>query len=133
MTRFVVDAPTLVHIVSSGLRVDPSHQLVAPGAIRSHALQLLLQDVRAGRLTEAEAMSLHDRITELKMRLLSDRVSRRTAWQLAREHGLDTVFEAEYLAVTTLQADSLVTVDPDLAAKAAQVVPLASVTDLTAA
>jgi hypothetical protein len=33
--------------------------------------------------------------------------------------------DAEYLAITRLQADALVTVDPDLTAKAAGLVPVA--------
>ncbi len=59
------------------------------------------------------------------MRLLGDRVSRRTAWRIARQRGWETLRDAEYLAITQLQADALVTVDPDLAAKAAGVVPVA--------
>jgi hypothetical protein len=30
MARFVIDAPTLLHLVDHDLRVDPGHQLVAP-------------------------------------------------------------------------------------------------------
>jgi predicted nucleic acid-binding protein len=52
-------------------------------------------------------------------------VSRRTAWKIAREHGWDTTFDAEYLAVCRLQADALITIDPSLAAKAEGIVPLA--------
>ena len=51
--------------------------------------------------------------------------SRATAWRIARDHDWDTLRDAEYLAVTRLQADALVTVDPTLAAKAQQVVPVA--------
>ena len=65
------------------------------------------------------------------MRLLGDRVSRRTGWQIAREHGWDDTFDAEYLAVTKLQADAFVTVDAAMAAKAAPVVPVAPVSTLT--
>jgi hypothetical protein len=54
----------------------------------------------------------------MKMRLLGDRVSRRTAWQIARQHDWDTLQDAEYLAVTRLQADALGMVDPRLAAAA---------------
>ena len=61
------------------------------------------------------------------MRLLGDRVSRRTAWKIAREQGWNTTYDAEYLAVTKLQADALVTVDPALAAKAKDIVPLANI------
>ena len=64
------------------------------------------------------------------MRLLGDRVSRRTAWQLAREHDWSALRDAEYLAVTRLQADALVTVDPGLASAARDVVAVAAVDDL---
>ncbi len=125
MARYVIDAPTLLHLLDRDLAVDPGHQLVAPGSIRSEALQLLLRDVRRGARTENEAMRTHERVTELKMRLLGDRASRGTAWRIAREQDWDTLRDAEYLAVTRLQADALVTVDPVLAAKAADIVPLA--------
>jgi predicted nucleic acid-binding protein len=118
VSRYVIDAPTLLRLVDGGLRVDPAHQLVAPNSIRSEAMQLLLRDVRAGGRTEKAALEAHERITELKMRLLGDRVSRGTAWRIAREHDWDTLRDAEYLAVAQLQADALVTADPGLAAKA---------------
>lgn len=132
MARYVIDAPTLVHLVDAGLTVDSGNQLVAPNSIRSEALELLLRDVRAGRRTEKAALAAHERMTEIKIRLLGDRVSRRTAWRLAREHDWDTLRDAEYLAVTRLQADALVTVDPELAAVARDVVPLTAVHDLLA-
>jgi predicted nucleic acid-binding protein len=125
VTRYVIDARTLLHIVSEGLPIHPTHQLVAPNLIRSHALTLLLEDVRDGKLTEQTALQLHERFTELKMRLLADRVSRRTAWKIARQHDWPTTFEAEYLAVCRLQADALVTIDPTFAATARDIVPLA--------
>ena len=130
MARYVIDAPTLLHLVDAGLHVHPGHQLVAPNSIRSEALELLLGDVRAGRRTEAAALEAHERMTGIKMRLLGDRVSRRTAWQVAREHGWSTLRDAEYLAVTRLQADALVTVDPSLAAAARDVVAIAAIDDL---
>ena len=132
MARYVIDAPTLLHLVDAGLRVDPGHQLVAPNSIRAQALELLLHEVRAGRRTEAAALKAHDQLTEMKMRLLGDRVSRRTAWQIARQHGWDTLRDAEYLAVTRLQADALVTVDPTLAGTARAHVAVAAIDDLLA-
>jgi predicted nucleic acid-binding protein len=130
MTRYVIDAPTLLHVLDGDLRVDPSHQLVAPNSIRSEALQLLLHDVRSGRRTDKAALTRHEQVTELKMRLLGDRVSRGLAWQIARQHDWDTLRDAEYLAVTRLQADALITVDPRLAAKAEHLVPVSPVHDL---
>lgn len=132
MARYVIDAPTLLHLVDAELRVDPGHQLVAPNSIRSEALELLLRDVRAGKRTEAAALKAHERITEINMRLLGDRVSRRTAWQIARQHDWDTLRDAEYLAVARLQADALATVDPSLAVTAQDVVPVAAIDDLLA-
>lgn len=125
MTRYVIDATTLLHVVATDVPIDPSHQIVAPNAIRSQALSLLLSAVRRGDLSEEVALRQHERLTELKMRLLGDRVSRRTAWRIAREHGWETLDEAEYLAVAKLQADALITIDRELAAKARGIVALA--------
>ena len=130
MTRYVIDAPTLLHLVDAQLRIDAGHQLVAPNSIRSEALELLLGEVRAGSRSDAAAMALHERMTEIKMRLLGDRVSRSTAWRTAREHDWDRLRDAEYLAVTGLQADALVTLEADLEAAAQGVVPVATLEDL---
>ncbi|MCW2894414.1 MAG: hypothetical protein JWO75_3903 [Actinomycetia bacterium] len=132
MARYVIDAPTLLHVVETGLQVGPGHQLVAPNSIRSEALELLLRDVRAGKRAEAAALEAHERMTGIKIRLLGDRVSRRTAWQLARQHDWDTLRDAEYLAVTRLQADALVTVDQNLAAAARDIVAVADLDALLA-
>ena len=130
MTRFVIDPPTLVRLARERIDVSPDHRLVAPNSLRSGALEILLGEVRSGALTDREALGLHDRITEVKVRLLGDRVSRRAAWDIAREHDWDTLAMAEYLAVAQLQADALVTVDPGLARLAAGVVPVARLADL---
>ncbi len=131
MTRFVIDAPTLLRVVTEEVPVDASHRLVAPNLIRSQAMTLLLRAVDAGEIDEPEALRRHERLTELKMRLLGDRVSRRTAWKLAREHGWADTYDAEYLAVCKLQADALVTIDPELAAKADGIVAVAALASLS--
>ena len=127
----MIDAPTLLHLVANDVPISPRHQLVAPNLIRSQALSLLLGAVRDGDLSEAQALQHHEQLTELKMRLLNDRVSRRTAWKIAREQGWVTTYDAEYLAVTKLQADALVTVDSALATKAKGLVAVAKVEALT--
>ena len=132
MARYVIDAPTLLHLVAENVVVGSGNQLVAPNLIRSQALQLLLASVRSGEITEEIALERHERLTEMKMRLLGDRVSRRTAWKIAREHGWDTTFDAEYLAVCQLQADAFVTIDPAMADRATTIVPLAPLAALTA-
>lgn len=127
----MIDAPTLLHVVARNVEISAAHQLVAPNLIRSQALSLLLRAVRDGELTEEAALRQHERLTETKMRLLGDRVSRRTAWKIARRNGWDTTFDAEYLAVCKLQADALVTIDEAMAAKAVDIVPLAPLEALT--
>lgn len=62
VARFVIDAPTLLHIVASDVHVDPVHQIVAPNLIRSQALTLLLEAVRRGELTEKQALQRHERL-----------------------------------------------------------------------
>jgi hypothetical protein len=130
MTRFVIDAPTLLHLVAERMQVAAGHQLVAPNVLRSQALALLFDDVSSGRLSEAEAMERHEALTQVKVRLLGDRVSRRVSWQIARERGFPSTFDAEYLAVTRLQADAYVTVDPVARARAQDVVPLGTIDQL---
>ena len=132
MARYVIDARTLLHLVTENVGISSTHQLVAPNLIRSQALSLLLAAVREGEITEEVALRRHERLTEIKIRLLGDRVSRRTAWKIAREYGWQTTFDAEYLAVCQLQADALITIDEALAAKAAHIVPVATLAALVA-
>ena len=130
MTRYVVDALALLEVASSSVSIHADHQLVAPNVVRSEALSLLYDNVRQGEITEAEALRLHERITEVKVRLLGDRVSRRTAWRIARENAWDHLGHAEYVAVTLLQADALIALDRSLVQSAAGIVSLASLDDL---
>jgi predicted nucleic acid-binding protein len=133
MARYAIDAPTLVHLVDGDVPIHPGHQLVAPNSIRTEALELLLREVRDGKRSEQEAMACHDRMTRLKVRLLGDRVSRRTAWQIARDRGWGSLRVAEYLAVATLQADALATVDPDMSRVVDGLVRVAPVRELESA
>lgn len=49
------------------------------------------------------------------------------AWKIAEQLGWDTTYAAEYLALTKLQADALVTSDPALARAAAGIVETATI------
>lgn len=132
MTRFVIDPSALLQLVDSGRAVAPEHQLVAPNSVRSDAMTLLLRQVAGGELTESAALQLHERMTELKIRLLGDRVSRRTAWRIAREHDFDSMRSAEFVAIARLQADALIAGDAELLEKARDLVPLASLAEVFA-
>ena len=130
MTRYVIDAATAIEIARRQLPIGADHSLVAPSLLRSQVLSILYRAVRAGEQTPQEGRALLERVTELKIRLLGDRVSRGTAWRIAEELGWDDTADAEYLAVTRLQADALIALDPALAKRAAGVVPLAELADL---
>lgn len=125
MTRFAIDAPTAVRLVSEGTVVSDKHQLVAPSVLRSQALSLIYQAVRAGSLEEPEARVMLERLTTMRIRLLGDRVSRGTAWRLASQFGWDDTTQAEYIAVAQLQADAFVTLDESLALVAKDLVVIA--------
>jgi predicted nucleic acid-binding protein len=125
MTRFTIDAPTAIRLVRAGVTVAAGHQLVAPNVLRSQALSLLYREVRRGELDKAQAKPLLTGITTMKIRLLGDRVSRAVAWQVAEQLGWDDTVAAEYVAVAKLQADALVTGDPELARQVAGVVTVA--------
>jgi predicted nucleic acid-binding protein len=55
------------------------------------------------------------RIGRMPIRLLGDAVLRRRAWEVADQLGWASTFNAEYVALTLLQADAFVTLDAELA------------------
>jgi predicted nucleic acid-binding protein len=125
MTRFGIDALVAIRLAEEEAAVPAEHQLVAPALLRSEALDLLYRSVRAGERSEQAGLALLRRIASMPMRVLGDRVSRQTAWRIAADLGWDAPGPAEYLAVTRLQADALVALDPVLLAAADGVVPVA--------
>jgi predicted nucleic acid-binding protein len=125
MTRYAIDALTAIRIVREGAMVSEQHQLVAPKSLQTEAMSQLYRDARAGLLERDEARDILDGITTMRIRLLGDRVSRGHAWRIAEELGWDDIGNAEYVAVTKLQADAFVTLDEKLAAEVAGMVPIA--------
>jgi hypothetical protein len=131
MTRFTIDAPTLLRLVRNGTELATGHSLVGPAALRSDVLSLLYAEVRSGALDERTARDQLEKLASVKVRLLGDRVSRAVAFKLAQQLDLDDVSPAEYLAVASLQSDALITDDPALRSAADGIVPLARFDDLT--
>jgi hypothetical protein len=66
------------------------------------------------------------------MRLLGDRVSRRTAWKIACERGWETTYDAEYLASHQAPGRRTGHRQPRIGDEDHGVVPLATVEALTA-
>jgi predicted nucleic acid-binding protein len=115
MTRFVVDCETLLRIAAGEIEVAAGHQLVAPTLVRSQALAALYQAARRGEISAADGLERVTRINSLKVRFLGDKVLQRQAWKIADELGWASTYDAEYVALTRLQADAFVTADADLA------------------
>jgi predicted nucleic acid-binding protein len=115
MARFVVDCPTLLRIVAGEIEVAAEHTLLAPTLVRSQALAALYDAARRGEISAAEGIERVTRINSLKVRFLGDKVLQRQAWKVAEQLGWKTTYDAEYVALTLLQADFLVTADAELA------------------
>jgi predicted nucleic acid-binding protein len=130
MTKYVVDSSAALHLASEGIEVSADHELLAPTLIRSQALSAMHEAVHRGELPAKVAQEHLARLNRMRIRLLGDAVLRRTAWKYADELGWASTYDAEYVALTKLQGDALVTLDPALAKSVEGVVPTASIDDL---
>ncbi|KWV50079.1 hypothetical protein AS026_09765 [Rhizobium altiplani] len=130
--RFAIAADAALLLAKNAAEVPDSHALVAPTLLRSQVLARLYSAVRNGDLDKREADDQLDYLRGLRIRLLGDRVLQRYAWNIASKLEWTNTYCAEYIAVAQLQADALVTLDPDLAAAAQSFVRVASVEDLLA-
>jgi predicted nucleic acid-binding protein len=115
MTRFVVDASAVLHLASAEVEVSTAHKLLAPTLLRSQTLSALHEAVERGEIPADVARERLTRIRGMKIRLLGDAVLQRRAWDLADQLGWASTYNAEYVALTQLQADALVTLDTELA------------------
>jgi predicted nucleic acid-binding protein len=125
VTRFVVDCGAVLRLVSEEIEVAAEHELLAPTLLRSQTLSALHEAVHRGEIPPDVALERLARIQALPIRLLGDAVLRRNAWQLADRLGWAETYDAEYVALTRLQADALVTLDAELARRVEGVVPTA--------
>ena len=132
MTRYVVDASAVLHIVATGLAVAPEHELLAPTLLRSQTLSTLHEAVRRGELAADVGRDRLGQVGRLPIRLLGDAVLRRRAWKVADQLGWAATYGAEYVALTLLQADAFVTLDAELARRAGELVRVAPIEELSA-
>jgi indolepyruvate ferredoxin oxidoreductase alpha subunit len=115
MGRFVVDCGAVLELAREEVDVPPEHELLAPTLLRSQTLSALHEAVHRGALSREVALERLAHIRTMPIRLLGDAVLRRRAWELADQLGWAETYDAEYVALTQLQADAFVTVDPELA------------------
>lgn len=130
MTRFVIDPDVALHLAGTGAIVHAEHALLAPTLLRSQVLAILYDRVRRGMLDRKAAGLQLDYLRSLKLRLLGDRVLQRHAWDIAEHLNWPDTLQAEYLALTRLQADAFVTLNAELGKAAQAIVPIAAVGDL---
>jgi predicted nucleic acid-binding protein len=129
--KFVVDTSAVLHIVNAEVKVSAEHKLLAPTLLRSQTLSTLHEAVQRGELTADVAREQLARIGKLPIRLLGDAVLRRRAWEIADQLGWDSTYDAEYVALTQLQADAFVTLDKKLARRVEGIVDMAPIDALT--
>ena len=133
MTRFVVDCGAVLHLAGEELEVPAEHELLAPTLLRSQTLSVLHEAVHRGELAPDVALARLERIWAMPIRLLGDAVLRRRAWKLAEQLGWAETYDAEYVALTQLQADAYVTLDKELARRLEGIVATATIEDLRTA
>ena len=127
MTKFVVDAGAVLHLASAGIKVRGTHKLLAPTLLRSQTLSALHEAVQRGELSADVARDRLAHIRRMRIRLLGDAVLQRRAWDLADQLGWASTYDAEYVALTQLQADAFVTLDAKLARSVKGIVETASI------
>ncbi len=102
-------------------------ELLAPTLLRSQTLSDLHEAVQRGEIPADVARGHLAHIWRMPIRLLGDAVLRRRAWDLADQLGWASTYNAEYVALTQLQADTFVSLDAELARSVEGIVATASI------
>jgi predicted nucleic acid-binding protein len=131
MTRYVIGPDVAVRLAHDRAVIGAGHQILAPTLLRSQTLSLLYQEVHRGETTKKEAERRLDHLRGLRIRLLGDRVLQATAWKVADQLGWPDTLVAEYVALTQLQADALITLDEELARVVKKLVTVAPIDALS--
>jgi predicted nucleic acid-binding protein len=114
MARYVISPDVALRLARDKAVIPDHHQLLAPTLLRSQILSILYRAVRHGEITKEEAERQLSYVRALRMRLLGDRVLQEVAWKIADQLEWPETYDAEYVALTQLQADALITLDTEL-------------------
>jgi predicted nucleic acid-binding protein len=115
MARYVIGPDVAIHLAAAEAVVPDGRQMLAPALLRSQMLSLLYQAVQRGELTKKDAERQREYVLGMRIRLSGEPVTQRVAWQVADQLGWPDTFDAEYVALTQLEADALITLDRRLA------------------
>ena len=127
MARYVVHVSALLALAEREAVLAAEHTLFAPPLVRSQVLSQLHEAVHAGTLDAEAAQRRLAWINRQRLRLLGDLVLRRLAWELADRLKWPSTYDAEYIALTQLQADAFITMNLSLASSVAGIVPVATI------
>jgi predicted nucleic acid-binding protein len=115
MAKYVIGPDVAIRLARDEAVIRGEHQVLAPALLRSQMLWLLYQAVNRGELAENDAGRRLDYVRGLRIRLRGDRVLQSVAWKVAGQLGWPGTLDAEYVALTPLQACALITLDRKLA------------------
>jgi predicted nucleic acid-binding protein len=117
MTRYVIGPDVAIQLAGEQAVVPDGHHMLAPALLRSQMLSLLYQAVRRGEETKADAERrlFYFYVQGMRIRLHEDYLLQKSAWTVAEQLGWSDTFDAEYVALTQLEADALITLDRRLA------------------
>ena len=131
MTKYVIGPDVALRLAHDEVVILDEHQLLAPTLLRSQVLSLLYRAVRHGELTKKEGERQLTYVRALRIRLLGDRVLQDVAWKIADKLGWPDTLDAEYVALTQLQADAFITLDAELARAVQGLVKIAPIDALS--
>ncbi|MDV7393035.1 hypothetical protein RZS08_16810 [Arthrospira platensis SPKY1] len=125
MTKYIIYPEVALRLAVEKAVLPAEHRLLAPTLLRSQLLAQLYRLVREGNMTKEDAEQHLSYVRGLRVRLLGDRVLQQVAWKVAAQLGWSDTFDAEYVALTQLQGDALVTLNADIRTAVANLVVVA--------
>jgi predicted nucleic acid-binding protein len=131
MTKYVIGPDVAIRLAHDQAVIGDENQILAPTLLRSQMLSLLYQAVRSGEMTKRDAEQRLNYVRGLRIRLLGDRVLQQVAWKVADQLGWPNTYNAEYVALTQLQADAFITLDGQLAHAVKDLVKIAPIEALS--
>jgi predicted nucleic acid-binding protein len=131
MTRYVIGPDVAVHLAHDQTAISDEHRLLAPTLLRSQVLSRLYRAVRQDEMTKKQADRQLAYLRALRIRLLGDSALQNRAWKIADQLGWPDTLDAEYVALTQLQADEFITLDANLAHAVTGLVTIAPIRALS--